>query len=46
MDEFDMKTSDFRAIYRFFGVKIAFFFFCQNPFKNELWPLDLILDKI
>ena len=45
MDEFDMKTSDFRAIYRFFGVKIAFFF-CQNPFKNELWPLDLILDKI
>ena len=39
-----MKTSDFMAIYKFFGVKLAFF--GQKPFKNELWPLDLILDQI
>ena len=25
MDEFDMKTSDFKAIYRFFDVKLAVF---------------------
>ena len=45
MDEFDMKTSDFRAIYRFFEVKLVVFF-CQKTFKNEFWPLDLIFDQI
>ena len=32
MDEFDMKTSDFMAIYRFFGVKLAVFL-VKNPLK-------------
>ena len=46
MDEFDMKTRDFRAIYRiFFGVKLVVFL-VKKPFKNELWLLDLILDQI
>ena len=41
MNEFDMKTSDFRAIYRIFELKLSHFF-GQNPFKNELWPMDLM----
>ena len=45
MDEFDLKTSNFRAIYNIFGVKLAVFF-CQRAIKNEFWPLDLILDQI
>ena len=31
-DEFDMKTSDFKDIYRIFRVKLAVFF-CQKPLK-------------
>ena len=45
MDEFDMKTSDVMAIYRFF-LESNYSFYGQKPFKNELWPLDLILDQI
>ena len=45
MDKFDMKNSNLRIIYRFFGVKLAVFF-GKKPFKNELWLLDLILDQI
>ena len=33
MNKFDMKTSDFKAIYRFFGVKLAIFF-VRNPLKR------------
>ena len=32
MDEFDMKTSDFRAIYRFLVVKLAIFL-VKNPLE-------------
>ena len=44
MDEFNMKTSDFMAIYRFSGVKLALFW--SKLFKNEFWTLDLILHQI
>ena len=45
MNEFDMKTSDVRAIYRFFRSQTSRFF-GQKPFKNEFYLLDLILDQI
>ena len=40
-----MKTSDVKAIYRFFSESNSPFF-GQKPFKNEFWSLDLLLDKI
>ena len=36
MDEFDMKTSDFMVIYRFFGVKLVVFWSNRFLVKNLL----------